>query len=198
MMREASRGDARPVGARTGGGLDRRPIGAEGLGLGALGGIGHGATGVVRVWGLREHGGGEARQRVPREKRTVGRRIGGSTTSPRPSRGRRAEGMGDDGTRDTASTRARTSASAGRLFAGGLRDVTHVAHSSGAGCFFSRTHLASAFVYRNNTNAVNTDSRRCAETRARACGAGSARVERVCACAIDALAGVGVRCGRAG
>jgi hypothetical protein len=54
------------VGARTGGGLDRRPIGAEGLGLGALGGIGHGATGVVRVWGLREHGGGEARQRVPR------------------------------------------------------------------------------------------------------------------------------------
>ena len=186
------------VGARTGGGLDRRPIGAEGLGLGALGGIGHGANfRVVRWWGLREHGGGEARQRVPREKRTVGRRIGGSTTSPRPSRGRRAEGMGDDGTRDTASARARTNASAGRLFAGGLRDATHATHSSGAGCFFFRTHLASAFVYRNNTNAVNTDSRRCAETRARACGAGSARVERVCACAIDALAGVGVRCGRA-
>jgi hypothetical protein len=126
MMREASRGDARPVGARTGGGLDRRPIGAEGLGLGALGGIGHGATGMVRVWGLREHGGGEARQRVPREKRTVGSQIGGSTNAPRPSRGRRAEGMGDDGTRDTASTRARTNASAGRLFAGGLRDATHV------------------------------------------------------------------------
>jgi hypothetical protein len=134
---------------------------------------------------------------VPREKRTVGSQIGGSTNAPRPSRGRRAEGMGDDGTRDTASTRARTNASAGRLFAGGLRDATHVTRFVNARVFFLRTHLASAFVYRNNTNAVNTDSRRCAETRARACGAGSARVERVCACAIDALAGVGVRCGRA-
>jgi hypothetical protein len=185
------------VGARTGGGLDRRPIGAEGLGLGALGGIGHGATWVLRSWGSAART-GEARQRVrARRNELSGRQIGGSTDSPRPSRGRRAEGMGDDGTRDTASTRARTNASAGRLFAGGLRDATHATHSSGAGCFFFRTHLASAFVYRNNTNAVNTDSRRCAETRARACGAGSARVERVCACAIDALAGVGVRCGRA-
>lgn len=41
------------VGTRTGGGLDRRPIRAEGLGLGALGGIGHGATWVLRSWGLR-------------------------------------------------------------------------------------------------------------------------------------------------
>ena len=102
---------------------------------------------------------GEARQRVPREKRTVGSQIGGSTNAPRPSRGRRAEGMGDDGTRDTASTRARTSASAGRLFAGGLRDVTHVAHSSGAGCFFSRTHLASAFVYRKQQQCPSTPNR---------------------------------------
>jgi hypothetical protein len=79
------------VGARTGGGLDRRPIGAEGLGLGALGGIGHGATGVVRVWGLREHGGGEARQRVPREKRTVGSSNRGvnylPAAQPGPARG---------------------------------------------------------------------------------------------------------------
>ena len=48
------------VRGRTGGGLDRRPIGAEGLGLGALGGVGHGATGVVRSFCLREHGGGSS------------------------------------------------------------------------------------------------------------------------------------------
>lgn len=126
-----------------------------------------------------------------------GRPIGGSTDSPRPSRGRRAEGAGDDGTRDTASTRARTNASAGRLFAGGLRDATHVPIRRARGAFsFARTSRVRSFT-ETTPNAVNTDLRRCAETRARACGAGSARVERVCACAIDALAGVGVRCGRA-
>jgi hypothetical protein len=173
------------------------PLGPRGLALAPLGGLAMVRPGWCAFGVCGNTGEGRLVNVCRARNELSGRQIGGSTDSPRPSRGRRAEGMGDDGTRDTASTRARTSASAGRLFAGGLRDVTHVAHSSGAGCFFSRTHLASAFVYRNNTNAVNTDSRRCAETRARACGAGSARVERVCACAIDALAGVGVRCGRA-
>jgi hypothetical protein len=188
------------VGARTGGGLDRRPIGAEGLGLGALGGIGHGANfRVVRWWGLREHGGGEARQRVPREKRTVGSSNRGVNYLPAAQPGPARGGYG--GRRDArhgVCTRAheRERGSALRRRPPGCHPCDPFV-GRGNPCFFFRTHLASAFVYRNNTNAVNTDSRRCAETRARACGAGSARVERVCACAIDALAGVGVRCGRA-
>jgi hypothetical protein len=173
------------------------PLGPRGLALAPLGGLAMVRPGWCAFGVCGNTGEGRLVNVCRARNELSGRQIGGSTTSPRPSRGRRAEGMGDDGTRDTASARARTNASAGRLFAGGLRDATHATHSSGAGCFFFRTHLASAFVYRNNTNAVNTDSRRCAETRARACGAGSARVERVCACAIDALAGVGVRCGRA-
>jgi hypothetical protein len=172
------------------------PLGPRGLALAPLGGLAMVRPGWCALFVCGNTGEGRL-VNVCRARNELSGQIGGSTNAPRPSRGRRAEGMGDDGTRDTASTRARTNASAGRLFAGGLRDATHVTRFVNARVLFLRTHLASAFVYRNNTNAVNTDSRRCAETRARACGAGSARVERVCACAIDALAGVGVRCGRA-
>ena len=171
------------------------PLGPRGLALAPLGGLA-----MVRPgWCARGVCGntGEARQRVPREKRTVGSSNRG-VNSPRPSAGpARGECGGRRDARHGVYTRAheceRGSAPVRRPPGCHPSDPNR----SGAGCFFFRTHLASAFVYRNNTNAVNTDLRRCAETRARACGAGSARVERVCACAIDALAGVGVRCGRA-
>lgn len=99
------------VGTRTGGGLDRRPIRAEGLGLGALGGIGHGATWVLRSWGSAART-GEARQRVrARRNELSGRQIGGST--PRgPARSRRGGGRG---TRGRATPRLHARAQVGAL-----------------------------------------------------------------------------------
>ena len=119
------------VGTRTGGGLDRRPIGAEGLGLGALGGIGHGATWVLRSLGSAGRT-GEARQRVRAWRNELsGRQIGGST--PRgPARSRRGGGTEDEGTRDTTSTRAHASRRAGWNQPGSLRDATRVTRFGGS------------------------------------------------------------------
>ena len=113
------------VGARTGGGLDRRPIGAEGLGLGALGGIGHGATGVVRSWGLREHGGGSSTCAARETNCRVVKSGGQLPAAQRGAGARRGRGTTRRATR-RLHARARVSASAGRLQSGGLRDATQV------------------------------------------------------------------------
>jgi hypothetical protein len=149
------------------------PLGPRGLALAPLGGLAMVRPGWCAFGVCGNTGEGRLVNVCRARNELSGRQIGGSTDSPRPSRGRRAEGMGDDGTRDTASARARTNASAGRLFAGGLRDATHVTRFVGRGnpCFFFRTHLASAFVYRNNT--------KCREHRlASLCGDASACVRR--------------------
>ena len=105
------------------------PLGPRGLALAPLGGLA-----MVRPgWCARGVCGntGEARQRVPREKRTVGSSNRG-VNSPRPSAEPARGGTGDEGTRDTASTRARASRSAGWNQPGGLRDATRVTGCGGS------------------------------------------------------------------
>ena len=65
------------------------------------------------------------------EKRTVGSSNRG-VNSPRPSAEPARGGTGDEGTRDTASTRARASRSAGWNQPGGLRDATRVTGCGGS------------------------------------------------------------------